>query len=243
LTGLAVRLVDFFDQDMAAAILRFYWFRLADVAVPMGVALVAMRWVARNHVRWAGVVLVVLAVFHLSDCAMLRWFGNPPFAERVPSVAAWQAGFRWMTGRADHDIFPRQPRADRLPDYPRWRLACEWIDQSGQIPADARFLTPRLAQTFKWYAHRGEVANWKEIPQDAKGLVRWWAQIQDIYATNDPRPGEAHYFDFPGQLGVERLKRLAVRYEADYAITPVTDSPLPLPVVYSNPSYVIYRLR
>jgi hypothetical protein len=32
------------DKNTAASVLRFYWFRLSDIVVPMGVAIGAMRW-------------------------------------------------------------------------------------------------------------------------------------------------------------------------------------------------------
>ena len=35
------------DKAFSAALLRFYWFRLADLAVPMGVAIGAVRWCVR----------------------------------------------------------------------------------------------------------------------------------------------------------------------------------------------------
>ena len=46
---------------------------------------------------------------------------------------------------------------------------------------DEVFLTPRHQQTFKWYAERGEVVNWKDVPQDAKNLLEWNRRFQQIF--------------------------------------------------------------
>ena len=53
--------------------------------------------------------------------------------------------------------------------------------------ADALFLTPRMSQTFRWYASRGEVVNWKDIPQDAKGIVEWWRRLGEIWGVGTRR--------------------------------------------------------
>ena len=39
LVGAVVNSLVFFDRALAANLLRYYWFRLSDVAVPLGVAL------------------------------------------------------------------------------------------------------------------------------------------------------------------------------------------------------------
>ena len=119
-----------------------------------------------------------------------------------------------------------------------WQDACEWVARSGQIPPDARFITPRLAQTFKWYAGRGEVVNWKEIPQDAAAIVKWKRRIDGLYVAGRDRPHDESLAD----LGAKRLQDLGERYKAAYVIT-VTQPRLDLPVLYKNSTYIIYQLR
>jgi len=94
-----------------------------------------------------------------------------------------------------------------------------------------------LSHTFKWYARRSEVVNWKEIPQDARAIVRWWRRIEDIHG-----PGR-QLLEEPSlaRLSAERLKQLGERYDADYVLT-VREPPLELDAVYENRGYVIYRL-
>jgi hypothetical protein len=244
LAGMAGSLLSFWDPVLAAGLLRFYWFRLADVAVPMGVALFGVRWIiSRDGVRRAATVAVVaLAGFHLADCVVMRLFSLPPHAERLLDFDAWAAAGRWVAHPRLTTIFPRQPRADRLADYAAWREACDWAARDENVPPDATFLTPRMSQTFKWYAGRGEAGTWKEIPQDARGIDQWWRRMQAFFATGDPPPWD-RWYNSPGDLGAVQLRQLAAAYHFQYVVTPVGDRLLPLPVVYQNRGYVIYRME
>ena len=133
---------------------------------------------------------------------------------------AWPGGRPgfWATGQAQRPQFPRQPRADKLRNYDDWVDVCRWVSDPEHTPPDARFLIPRTAFTFKWYAGRGEVVNWKETPQDAASLVLWWKRIQDIYATGNRPPLDAYYMSL-ADAGAPRLQELAKKYEADYLVT------------------------
>jgi hypothetical protein len=215
LLGVAVSSLILYDAALAAGLLRLYWFRLADVAVPMGVALGSVSFViwrlqARPAAgRWWLVLMLAVAAAHLGGHALRR-------------------------------VVPSPPPADRLPDYVAWRLACDFIDQSGQIPPDARFLTPRMNQTFKWYARRPEVANWKEIPQNASAIVEWWRRMRDLHATGSGEP-DRRWYESLAEQGASRLVRLGRKYGADYVVTTARPH-VTLPVVYANRSYVVYRL-
>ena len=173
---------------------------------------------------------------------MLRLFADPPFAERQIDGIAWRSAYLWSSGHPLRPLFPRQPRADKLKNYSDWLEVCHWVDASQEIPPDARFLIPRAAYTFKWYAQRGEVVNWKETPQDAASLVGWWQRINDIYATGNPPPQDRFYGSM-AEAGAKRLKQLAAKYEADYLVTQVCDPLLPLPVLHRNESFVVYKMR
>ena len=231
LIGGGIGLLKAYDQELAAGLLRFYWFRTADIALPVGVALAMASFVVWTRYfrpvwsRWAMAAAVVVAVVQVGSHA-------------VPLVTAAAVG--------------AVPPADRLENFDAWYLACDWIAHSGEIPPDARFITPRMAQTFKWYTGRPEVANWKEIPQDALAIVAWWQRQKKLYAKGQCRPGDYWHASL-AEIGADRLKQLAERYQADYVIT--VDRPrLPLERVYPKngqpddlrtqpPSYVIYRLR
>jgi hypothetical protein len=217
LAGAALRWLALYDPALAAGLLRFYWFRLADVAVPVGVALegtaLALRTVPSRPLLGKCALAIAIAVAgihvgsHLVELPVRRL---PP-------------GYRL---------------SQREEDYRAWRRACDWVARSGQIPPDAQFITPELAQTFKWYAGRGEVANWKEIPQDAVAIVEWWHRVDALYIAGRKQPQDGSLAD----RGAKRLKELGEQYKADYVIT-VTQPRVDLPVLYENRTYIIYQLR
>ena len=214
--GLVLSLSIPLDPPRMAGLLRFYWFRLSDVAVPMGLAIqipAFVIWAKTAQPRPARVafwLMVVLCAAHFGSFAVMR-------------------------------AIPQVPRAVRVPAQGPWRLACKWIAESGEIPPDARFITPRLSQTFKWYSGRPEVVTWKDLPQDAESIVQWQDRIEDVYATGLPSYWDRWYAN-PAELGTERLRRLGKRYGADYVITRKSEW-IDLEPVYENSYYGIYRLK
>ena len=234
LIGTAFGLLGMYYPVLAAGWMRFYWFRLADVAVPLGLALLAVCWFVARKFRVALALAIAISLFHAVDCVVLRLFADPPFAERDVDGAAWRSAWLWATGRQLPPLFPHQPRADKLRYYTDWRDVCHWVADPRHTPPDARFLVPRAALTFKWYTGRGEVADWKESPQDDASLVEWSKRIQEIYGNGNPLPADA---------AADRFRKLAKEYGADYLLTQVSDPPLPLPAVYKNSSYVVYKMR
>jgi hypothetical protein len=239
--GAGFGLLGIWQREIAARWLHYYWFRLADVALPMGLSLLMVRWFAGRKMHVALALTTAVAVFHVADCAVLRLFSDPPFAERQVDGAAWRAAWLWTTGRPLRPLFPRQPRADKLRDYAEWVDVCGWIADPRHTPPDARFIVPRVAYTFKWYAGRGEVVDWKESPQDAAGLQEWWRRISDIYATGKPSPDQ--YYGSLADAGAARLRALADKYQADYLVTQVSVPPLPITPVYSNNAFVVYKMK
>ena len=215
--GGAIHLLIPFDAGLAAGLLRYYWFRLLDVALPLGVAIESVAIIAAlSGVRPAAgrcwlALAIILAAFHLGDRAIDRIAAAPP-------------------------------RGFRLADYDSWRDACDWIAQSGEIEPDAVFIAPRMSGTFRWFANRRQVAVRKDIPQSAGSIVEWWRRIRDIYEVSPPRR-DRRWCRSLAEAGSERLAQLAVRYEVDYVLVERTEPPLDLPVVYSNRAYTIYRLR
>ena len=245
--GMAVSLLDFCDRATAAGLLKFYWFRLADVALPLGIALLAVRWIiAQRQLRpvLSRVVLsatIVAAGLHLADYAVTRLFSLAPHADRFWDLDAWASAGRWLAHPDPTALAIRQPRADRLADYAAWRDVCDWVVQSGKVPQDSVFLTPRMSQTFKWYTHRSEAGTWKELPQDARGIVAWYDRMNEFYATGSQLPSE-RWYESLAELGTEKLRRLAAKEHIDYVLTTVSDPLLPLPIVHKNACYVIYQM-
>ncbi len=224
--GMGINMLGPSHKELAAGLLKFYWFRLSDVAVPLAAALLAAdvltklpsllvgRWGTSARRRLAG-----------------RWVGRLTLA----AVVAW-AGFG-----AANLARPRVPPADiqDVAQYWAWRRACQWIADPAHTPPDARFLTPFNAQTFKWYSGRSEVVNWKEIPQDARSIVRWWNTLHVIHDTGLD-DDNLRWFASLGDMGPARLRRLGQQFGADYVLTE-RNPDLPLTVVRQNKMYVAYQ--
>ena len=215
--GAILSLFEWISPPLAAALLRYYWFRLADVMIPAGVAVAAMRWDQEKPSSQAGIsnvyrAILLAAVFlHLGSYLYIR------VRQQIP--------------RADEN---------RVENYAAWRDACRWVAESGQVPKGSRFLTPRLSQTFRWYARRADVVNWKDIPQDARSIVWWWHALCEVHAYRDPA-GQLRWLPNLAQAGTDRIVSLARRYQAQYVLVP-SWPPLELPIVYQNSTYTIYQV-
>ncbi len=204
------------DPRRAAAILRFYWFRIADTLVPLGLAIELGAVLCRPPK--AGV-----EVFHkLGRAAMLL------------GVVAHLA-----SSATEYRLVPRADKSARVVNAEDWKAACGWAAQN--TPGDARFITPRLSQTFKWHAGRSEVGTWKDIPQDAKSIVEWWQRMLDQHALA-VESGEVYWRTSLSEAEPELLLQLGKKYSAGYLLTEAEPS-VALPQVYRNASYAIYELR
>ena len=215
LVGAIIGILGQNNPEWSAGLLRFYWFRMSDVVVPLGVSLGGCSLIASALSerpaagrRWLALATVIVAI-HFGYLATLR---------AVQSV----------------------PRADRLANYECWRHACGWIAGPQNIPPGSRFLTPRMSQTFKWYTGHGEVLTWKDVPQDARSLAEWWRRMKDIY-THPDQPDDLCWYPSLASQGEQRIKAICKRYEADYVITTAKPG-LDFTVVYKNPAYVVYQI-
>jgi hypothetical protein len=153
-------------------------------------------------------------------------------------LAAWPVGVNLVECAAGRQIRGTRDPETSHPDD--WRDACRSVASSAKIPGDATFLTPWGCRTFKWYAGRAEVANWKDIPQDPASIVEWWKRRQIVDGTGSDDPNN-QWFDSLAAEGETRLWELGRLYKATYVITVATPQ-LALPIEYKNKSFVIYRL-
>jgi hypothetical protein len=158
------------DLDFGAKYLRFYWFRSADIFVPAAAAITLILGYRESQVQWplafrlgiSGLVMVTTAAGVMHAAATYHGDGRP---------------------RADQQSLMGDPSDEGTQQIFRdWKSACDWIREN--LPEDAVVFSPRRQQTFKWYAQRAEVANWKDIPQDAAGLVRWRRRFEDVYLVS-----------------------------------------------------------
>ena len=190
------------SPERGASLLRFYWFREADVLVPIAVSLTAVRglesWRAwPRSIQIAALPFGALGVLIVCGTVLeQRGDGRP---------------------RADQQTLPTSPdQTNSREILDDWRQVGQWFQN--ETPAGTLVITPREQQTFKWYAQRPEVVSWKDVPQDADGLVRWLQRNAAIYQ-------EA--FDQNRAAGVglglmiytdETLRELGRKYGARYLV-------------------------
>lgn len=207
--------------DTAALALRYYWFRLADAAVPLGAAL------------WGGLFL------------QRRLAAAPRSAVAWLAVAVGLCGLHFWP-HVEGTLLSQRPRADKpgkVADYDAWRAVCQWVHD--HTPGDAVFLTPRGAQTFKWYAARAEVVTWKDVPQNAAGILEWWDRLHAVYGTGQ-QPPHPVWHESLAMRDPPTLREIGRRYGARYLLVE-SDPPLDLPKLYprsaeENAHYAVYDL-
>ena len=226
--GWAIALLEPVAADPVFSLLRFYWFRLADVIVPFSLAANA-------------------AVILEDDAACERVLPVRPAGLRAVVVLLLCAD---LAAQSRHWPLPGRvgllPRADAKVDAAAWADICDWVRRN--TPADACFLTPRGAATFTWRTGRREVVSWKNSPQDVRSLVEWRRRITDCFSHDDTLTGMEQS---TLALGAERLRLVADRYGAEFAIVPVDllnaagpdGSPPPWRPVHLNDGYAVLRLE
>lgn len=186
--------------NVAAGLLRYYWFRLSDALLPMGVALgcgaCAWQWrVARPRTSLvvAG-IMACLSVLGLSEAAVRRGLAAPGGIDPTFQLLA-------RNGSIERTTLPA-----RAID---WRRVCEWI--KAETPVDAVFVTPRHQQTFKWWAERAEVATVKDIPQDARSVLEWQLRRAELaYALPS--------IDSPFRPDLPYLQKVSLRWRAEWLV-------------------------
>ena len=185
-------------------------------------------------------VIVPLAVVLYCGAIASGWQATRPTAHAAALVAAIAV----VGGHLGDLIWQRhedpRPRADvSIENLAAWREACAWIAE--ETPPDAVFLTPRLAQTFRWYAGRAEVVSYKDIPQDAAGIVEWWRRLYRIHVTYVD--GAPVWRSSLAELDAQQLNELGAEFGADYVVTTAYPELKLERVGPLNPSVAIYRLR
>jgi hypothetical protein len=203
--GLAIEAALANDPLGAARVLRYYWFRQADIAVPLAVALAGTQLVEAllSHRKWQA---TAAALIPLIACG---WFLATTTLKRVRD--------------------PKPPALARMVRYQDWQDACAWVRSN--TPADARFLIPRAGHSFKWYASRADVASYKDVPQDAASVVEWRRRGRDLFPMVEGVDGEEMMLGSPDQWGTKRARALAKEYGASHILAR-TYPPLDLPIVY-----------
>ncbi|MEM9646020.1 MAG: DUF6798 domain-containing protein, partial [Planctomycetota bacterium] len=173
--GLAIGFMPGLDPDWVARLLRYYWFRSTDVMVPLLLAMSVAEIIRRSWnanasagsaARWwrlasVGCAAVASMLFVWSSIERM-WLAVPPSTSN--RLLGFDSGATAAEQRKVHDD---------------WIRVCDFIRFC--TPEDEVFLTPRHQQTFKWYAQRAEVVNFKDVPQDAASLLEWSRRFQDVF--------------------------------------------------------------
>lgn len=237
-------------QMAAAKVLRFYWYRLGDALVPIGMALAIVVGIGRLQLHspaaasWALVAAMGVAGLNLWDLCYWRSVRNVPAAILQPRPTPDSQALSWFDPSHPFARPSPVPAGVTADDWYRdWQNVCRWAAEHS--PADAVFITPREQQTFKWYAGRPEVVNWKDVPQDADGLVEWKRRMTEVY----PRDEQHRQFDLTAFTDAE-LAALAKKYQASYIVIDQTRAArrLNLPRLYpltneENRSFAVYGLK
>ena len=217
---------------ISEGLLRFYWFRIADFAIPAGTALtscaIVCHWLVtdRRISTRASYSVFLVCILGAGSLIVMEKFQDP-------------------RPRADQRSLPNYPYDAKrtLDTYRNWRKVCQWISEN--TSHDATFITPHEQQTFKWYAQRAEVVCWKDVPQDSLGILDWNQRLAELYEPQRIyENGLMSYSD-------EQLRDFAKRYGASHLLVPqrhidLTETPTTLRQVYpSDPAekstYVVFE--
>jgi hypothetical protein len=210
--GGVISAVAHFAPDAGGALLRYYWFRAADVLVPLGASLAAVFLLARLWDRRP------IAAAWLLTAAL--------------AVAAIHFGTLWYQRRTAP--WPRCDLRETAERYAAWRDVCRDVRQ--HAPKEAVFITPLDRQTFHWYAERREVFNYKDIPQDAASIIEWDRRFDALDPPVEPPPS----FSL-AQRPLNELRAAARRFGASHLVTEA-EPRLPLPLFYQNGVYAVYLI-
>jgi len=221
--GFVMGLFEPLAPALVYTMLRFYWFRLADGLVPLGLCFLLTQFLFSRQSSESRIQQTLRQTCLVS--LVLTFFVYDSFIQSK----------HWPLLAGD-DI----SRGDKLIDTSSWRDVCQWI-QVETAPTDC-FLTPRGASSFLWRAQRPEVVAWKNVPQDPVSILEWRQRIIDCFSYDGTIKNMARSTCV---LGVSRLNRVADVYGANFIVAPrksFLTMRRPPKVAYKNTDYVVIEL-
>ena len=236
---------------LAASLLRFYWLRWADIAVPLAWSAVLWQGVgfgfyriseANGHAddenrvllaraRKVGIALLAPTVLCLS--AFRNYQGSddtvPPADKLVVETFGERRKIEWTDGRSNR--------------YIDWLAVCEWIRE--KTPTDSLWLTPKYQQSFKWHAERAEVVCWKDVPQDVSSVIEWYRRVKVLTPRVTPSGlvrgwTDEEIIELKEEFGFEYVL-IDRTYHAKHEQPPGFELVYPINVV--NRSFAVFRIR
>ncbi len=235
---------------LAAKLLRFYWFRWADIAVPLAVVASAAATITRASFTTAsfdlksisprGSYLVTACILLVGAAVFFHW--------RTESSQLLAPADRWLMERPGPIPVRHDPQYDndKLPQrFQEWLAVCQWIRENS--PSDSLWLTPKHQQTFKWYAQRAEVVSWKDVPQDNASIIEWYRRCEEsdepgVISCAPPRNPDGSFRGWK----TEELIALARKYRFNWILLDRTyqDAPPLLeckyPLDIDNRSFAVF---
>jgi hypothetical protein len=225
--GVVADRLSWHDRGLSSMILRFYWFRLADALVPCGLALSALSFTFQTENRqmekrkseskhtFCLVALLLCSAIPLTQVFLAR--RSDPRPEAL--LQGLRQGSSLTSNQSSWD----------------WRDVCQWFRNSTR--SNALVLTPPWLQTFRWYAHRGELCSWKDIPQDVKGILEWRDRRELVQATR-------LYAGDVRKVDLDAVERLVDHVRFSHLVVPshIDLQGHRFDLQYKNASFAVYRL-
>lgn len=219
--------------DIAAPILRLYWYRMSDVCVPMAVSLSVVAGLQSLQssrpaiASWGWIAAILVVLVGVLEVPAARQRRRIPDAILQPRPtedsrkSPWFAAAPEKLSPVSAEMEAKSARKNVTVEeyFVQWKAMCYWVKEHS--PRDALFLTPRTQQTFKWYAERAEVATWKDIPQDARSIVEWYQRLETIFPAEPPVQDLIDHSD-------KELIRLAHLYKAEFVVLDLSRRPRPV---------------
>ena len=219
------------SREISARLLKYYWFRWNDVAWPLWLAAGSV-WLASGAARWSG--------SSKEPLGGIVFFGKRLSVPGVMLigvvlVSIWglfdrlsTRGNDWVgEGERARLLSKSDDLEEQLIHYQDWLRVCSFVREKTE--PGSLWLTPRNQQTFKWHTGRGEVAAWKDMPQDAARVVEWFERLSECYPTDSERSLEP--------WTTEKILELHKRYGFRYVLIDRRvggQSPPLLPVLYPS---------
>jgi hypothetical protein len=210
--------------------LRYYWFRFADVMVPLLALLLVTSWLQQHLPRWRRARLNPLMTTALTRLARPTLWG---VATVLIVVSTWQL---------------RSPRpataTSLLPQFNRdVTPMLTWI--ANHTAPDAVFLVDPLLGEFYIYAQRAMFVSTKHIPHLNHAIIEWFKRLQHCNGGppryHDRRAMQDLHRNFY-QLRPALIQRIAREYPVTYYLGK-TSWPLPFEAVHTQNGYTLYRIE